>query len=163
MNKNITTDVIVVGTGGAGLVAAMTAADEGAKVLQFDKARELGGTFLISQGTSSGAATIIQYEAGIYEDSPFLFYRDCMKESRAREVCDPEVLMFYCQHSGNAVDWLDSLGAYSVEERKPMPPIYGEFWEVNRTYMASSALKYLEVILREHKKRVEREGTFKYF
>ena len=40
-----------------------------------------------------------------------------MKESRAREVCDSGVLMFYCQHSGEAVDWLDSLGAYTGDER----------------------------------------------
>ena len=156
MKENRDADVIVIGAGGAGLVAAITAADEGAKVLQFDKAPELGGTFLISEGTISGAATKTQFEAGIYEDSPFLFYKDCMKESRAREVCDSEVLMFYCQYSGEAMDWLDSLGAYSEEERKPVPPIYGEIWEVNRTYIASSALKYLKVVLEEHEKRVKR-------
>lgn len=156
MKKNRDVDVIVVGAGAAGLVAAITAADEGAKVLQFDKAPELGGTFLISEGTSSGAATKTQFEAGIYGDSPYLFYKDCMKESRAREVCDSEILMFYCQHSGEAVDWLDSLGAYSETERKPIPPIYGEIWEVNRTYATRSALKYLTVILEEHKKRIER-------
>jgi len=38
-------DVIVIGTGGAGLVAAMTAADEGAKVLQFEKLPKLGGVW----------------------------------------------------------------------------------------------------------------------
>jgi len=150
------TDVIVVGTGGCGLVAAIAAADEGAKVLQFDKMPQMGGTWLISQGTSTGTATRIQFEAGIYQDTPHLFYADCMKESRAREVCDPEILMFYCQHSGQAVDWLDSLGAYSKEERQPKPPMYGEIWTVDRCYYAESALKYLKVILAEHEKRVKR-------
>ena len=154
--KEKDTDVIVVGTGGAGLVAAITAADEGAKVLQVDKMPQMGGTFLESQGTSVGVATKIQFEAGIYDDSPSLFYSDCMKESRAREVCDPEILMFYCQHCGHAVDWLDSLGAYTSEERQPIAPIYGEIWTASRVYRASSAMNYLNVILAEHEKRVGR-------
>ena len=156
MREGRDADVIVVGAGGAGLVAAITAADEGAKVLQLDKMSELGGTFLISEGTTSGADTKLQFEAGIYDDSPYAFYKDCMKESRAREVCDSGVLMFYCQHSGEAVDWLDSLGAYTGDERQPIEPIYGEIWEFKRTFWASSALKYLNVILTKHEKRVKR-------
>jgi len=156
MREGRDADVIVVGAGGAGLVAAITAADEGARVLQLDKMSELGGTFLVSEGTTSGAAAKLQFEAEIYDDSPYAFYKDCMKESRAREVCDPGVLMFYCQHSGEAVDWLDSLGAYTGDERQPIEPIYGEIWEFKRTFWASSALKYLNVILAEHEKRVKR-------
>ena len=127
-------DVIIVGTGGAGLMAAITAADEGAKVIEIDKAGELGGTFIISQGTSAGTMTKMQYEAGIFNDSPNLFYLDCMKEQRARDVCDPEILMFYCQNSGFAVDWLDDRGAYAPHERKIQGTIYGESWSVNRIY-----------------------------
>ena len=149
-------DVIVVGTGGAGLVAAITAVDEGAKVLQLDKMPRMGGTFLVSEGTSAGVATKLQFEAGIYDDTPHRFYSDCMKESRAREVCDPEILMFYCQHSGHAVDWLESLGAYQGAERRPVSPIYGEIWSPSRVYIVSGATKYLNVILAEHKKRADR-------
>jgi len=149
-------DVIVVGTGGAGLVAAIAAADEGAKVIQLDKMPQIGGTFLVAEGTTTGVQSKLQFEAGIYGDSPALFYQDCMKESRAREVCDSETLMFYCQHCGQAVDWLDSLGAYSEEERQPMDPIYGEIWTLRRAFWVNGAIKYLNAILAEYKKRVDR-------
>ena len=43
-------DVIVVGTGGSGLVAAITAADAGAKVLQFEKTDTVGGCWHVSGG-----------------------------------------------------------------------------------------------------------------
>jgi len=58
------------------------------------------------------------------------------------------------------VDWLDSLGAYTGDERQSIEPIYGESWEFKRTFWASSALKYLNVILAEHEKRVKRGDIF---
>ncbi len=149
-------DVIVIGGGGAGLVAAIAAADAGASVLQLEKADQLGGTFLISQGTSAGTQTKIQFESGVLDDSPQVFYRDCMKEKRAREVCDPEGLMFYCRNSGFAVDWLDSLGAYPDDRRICQPTIYGEDWTYGRVYRVDWAVSYLRVILAEHQKRVAR-------
>lgn len=161
MPQKIDADVIVVGAGATGLFAAMTAADEGAKVLEIDKGNELGGTFLISQGTSAGTQTRMQFEEGILNDSPTLFYMDCMKESRARDVCDPEILMFYCQNSGFAVDWLDVRGAYAPHERKCSGTIYGESWSVPRIYRVDWAKSYLKVILEEHDKRVGR-GDIKY-
>jgi fumarate reductase flavoprotein subunit len=149
-------DLIVIGSGGAGLVAAIAAADAGAKVLQLEKSTELGGAFLISQGTSTGTQTKIQFENGILDDSPQAFYRDCMQEARAREVCDPEGLMFYCRNSGFAVDWLDSLGAYPADRRNCEPTIYGEDWSYGRVYRVDWATSYLRVILAEHHLRVAR-------
>jgi len=161
-------DVIVIGTGGAGLLAAMTAADEGAKVLQFEKLPKLGGVWgdrverqsemgvfwSIRGGTTTGAQTKIQFEAGIYEDNPYLFYADCMMNSKVREQCDPEILMFYCQHAGQAVDWLDSLGVYAPEMRQPIPGTYGENWKIPRCYFMRSDI--VNFLLAEHEKRVNR-------
>ncbi len=100
-------DVIVVGTGGSGLVAAITAADAGAKVLQFEKTDTMGGCWLVSGGSSSAALTKIQIENGV-EDSEGLFYTDCMK--MGHYLSDPDILKFHVTHAGLAVDWLDSLG-----------------------------------------------------
>jgi len=135
-------------------VASITAADCGAKVLQLEKTAELGGTFLISQGTTAGTQTRLQFENSIYDDSPYLFYSDCMKEQRAREVCDPESLMFYCKNSGFAVDWLDELGAYPDDNRSCIETIYGEDWSRSRVYRVDWAIDYLRAILPEHEKRV---------
>jgi len=156
MSKTIAADVVIVGTGGAGLFAAITAADEGASVLEIDKADHLGGTFVISQGTSAGTQTMMQLEAGILNDNPHVFYADCMKEIRARQVCDPEILMFYCEQSGFAVDWLDKRGAYAPSERLCKGTIYGESWSFPRMYAVAWAKSYLKVILQEYDERVKR-------
>lgn len=147
-------DVIVIGAGGAGLVAAMVAADEGAKVLQFEKTGRIGGIWAFRGGSTAGAQTKMQFEAGIYEDNAYAFYADCMKDPKAREYCDPEVLMFYCQHAGQAVDWLDSLGAYPLEKRQPEPGLLGENWSMPRAY--SPRDDFPKLVLAEHEKRVKR-------
>ncbi|MBM3133386.1 MAG: FAD-dependent oxidoreductase [Chloroflexi bacterium] len=47
---NLETDVLVVGTGGAGLTAAIIAHDEGAKVTVMEKTDKVGGTTAVSGG-----------------------------------------------------------------------------------------------------------------
>jgi fumarate reductase flavoprotein subunit len=102
----------------------------------------------------------MQFEAGILDDSPSQFYADCMQEARARETCDPEVLWYYCQYTGFAIDWLDSLGAYPSDMRGPRDSIYGEPWTRKRAYFTEEGIqggdKYLKVILAEYDKRIAR-------
>jgi fumarate reductase flavoprotein subunit len=148
-------DLIIVGSGGTGLMAAIYAADEGAKVLLIEKGSELGGTFIISQGTSVGTQTKMQFEAGILDDTPDLFYADCMKEERARKVCDPEILKFYCEQAGTMIDWMYDRGAYA-KASKCEKPIYGEVWSKGRMYRVDWAKSYLDVILKEYQRRVDR-------
>ncbi len=50
MKWDIQTDVLVVGTGGSGLVAAIIAHDEGAKVTLIEKTDKVGGTTAVSGG-----------------------------------------------------------------------------------------------------------------
>jgi succinate dehydrogenase/fumarate reductase flavoprotein subunit len=50
---------------------------------------------------------------------------------------------------------LDGLGAYSEEERKPGPPMYGEEWTVDRS-QSTDAENFSRVVAAEHKKRVDR-------
>jgi len=47
----VQTEVVVIGSGAAGLAAALTAADGGAKVILFEKERSPGGTSNFLQGT----------------------------------------------------------------------------------------------------------------
>ncbi len=145
-------DVIVVGAGGAGLVAAIAAADAGAKVLQFEKQPMMGGCWLVSGGSSSGANTRIQFENGIFDDSPSLFYQDCMRMGQFHS--DPEILAFHVQNAGLAIDWLDKLGAY--QDRTPQPDIYYPPFSVMRTYSAADGGKgFYQVVQAEHQKRVD--------
>ena len=62
-------DVVVVGGGGAGLAAAITAAERGAKVILLEKGEALGGSTARAIGSVTAAGTPDQRAAGI-EDSP---------------------------------------------------------------------------------------------
>lgn len=62
-------DVVVVGGGGAGLAAAITAAELGRKVMLVEKSEALGGSTALSIGSVTAAGTPDQKAVGI-EDSP---------------------------------------------------------------------------------------------
>jgi succinate dehydrogenase/fumarate reductase flavoprotein subunit len=69
-------DVVVVGSGAAGLPAAVKAADAGASVIVIETNYDVGGHAIISGGnTPLGGGTSVQKKYGI-EDSPDLVFRD---------------------------------------------------------------------------------------
>lgn len=79
------TDVLVVGSGAAGLMAARAAADEGARVILTDKS-------LISRG---GATILAQMTVAVAlgeaeEDNPQIHFEDTMKGSRG--LADPNIV-----------------------------------------------------------------------
>jgi fumarate reductase flavoprotein subunit len=68
-------DVVVLGGGGAGLSAAIAAAQRGANVALLEKTPELGGNTARSVASIIGAGTRLQEAAGI-QDSPARFVAD---------------------------------------------------------------------------------------
>lgn len=68
-------DVIVLGAGGAGLAAALTAAEAGTSVIVLEKLPSIGGNTQISGGGMAAPCNWLQQEEGI-EDSPELFESD---------------------------------------------------------------------------------------
>ena len=71
-------DVIVVGGGGSGLIAALTAARLGRHVVLIEKERKLGGTTALSVGSISTSSTPQQAMAG-FNDSPAEHFEDMEK------------------------------------------------------------------------------------
>src|SRR5271169_5279763 len=69
------TDIIVIGGGGSGLAAAVTAAETGCRVTLVEKQAELGGTTGRSVGSITASATRLQRAAGIV-DSPDRHFED---------------------------------------------------------------------------------------
>jgi fumarate reductase flavoprotein subunit len=63
-------DVVVAGAGGAGLVAALAAAEAGASVLLLEKRDEVGGATGMSGGIIHAAGTQCQKAAGVIDDTP---------------------------------------------------------------------------------------------
>ena len=68
-------DIVVVGGGGTGLMAAYAAAKAGARVLVLEKGKQLGGTTAMSVGTVAASATRLQREHGI-DDNPDAHFED---------------------------------------------------------------------------------------
>ncbi len=74
-------DVIVVGSGFAGLAAALEAAQAGRSVLVIDKMPVFGGNSAINGGAVAVAGSPLQEKEGIV-DSPELMFKDMLKAGR---------------------------------------------------------------------------------
>ncbi|MBY5991503.1 flavocytochrome c [Ferrimonas balearica] len=103
-----TTDIVVIGSGGAGLSAAVAAHDKGAKVIVLEKEPLVGGNTKLAAGGMNAAMTQQQKAKGI-EDSLALMTEDTMKGGR--NINDPALVEVLVGHSAASVDWLTGLGA----------------------------------------------------
>ena len=99
--------VIVVGSGAAGLAAALSAAQEGATVLVAEAEGIVGGSSRLSGGLMMGAGTRYQRAQGI-EDSPAALFHDYMTLNQWK--VEAGVVERLTQRAGAAVEWLGDLG-----------------------------------------------------
>jgi fumarate reductase flavoprotein subunit len=100
-------DVIVIGGGGAGLAAAVSAAEAGASVLLFESERELGGSTQLSAGLFTAADTSVQRALGI-EDSAEKFFQHYMDLNQW--VLRPGLIHTFCEQAAPTLEWLIGLG-----------------------------------------------------
>lgn len=106
--EDTSTDIVIIGAGGAGLTAAIEATNSGAKVIVVEKNSFMGGNTNYATGGMNAAATKQQEAKGI-KDSAELFYNDTMKGGH--NLNDPELLKTLTESSAEAVAWLESIGA----------------------------------------------------
>jgi len=102
------TDIVVIGAGGAGFAAAITAHDAGAKVIVLEKMPITGGNTQIASGGMNAAGTRFQTEQGI-KDSWELMRDDTLKGGKNRGK--PELVEILAKDSAAANEWMTSLGA----------------------------------------------------
>lgn len=76
--KEYTYDLVIVGAGGAGLTAAITASEKGAKVAVLEKNGFVGGNTLVSGGGLNVPGSDLQQKKGI-TDSPEKYAADTLK------------------------------------------------------------------------------------
>lgn len=106
MAKDI--DVIVVGGGGAGLAAAVTARDSGARVAIIEADTKLGGSTSLSGGVYYAAGTSVQRAKGIANDTPDAMFEYYMTLNQYR--VEPALARRICDNAGPDLEWLISLG-----------------------------------------------------
>ena len=111
-------DVLVIGGGGAGLAAAIEAADNDAQVILLEKNPELGGTTAWSIGSFTATQTTQQIAQGI-EDSPNEHFADMPKFSgKLADRDNPALRRLLVDNANETLRWLEALG---VEFFGPMP------------------------------------------
>ena len=96
------TDIIVIGSGFAGLSAAIEAHNNGAKVLVIEKMKAPGGNSVISDGGIAACCTEEQRKAGI-KDSTELFYSDMMRAGLG--INNPDLVRTVVNNSKEAYEW----------------------------------------------------------
>lgn len=102
------TDVLVIGTGFAGLSCAVEAKNAGADVLVIEKNSVMGGNSIQCAGNIQiGGGTSTQIAAGI-TDTPDRFYSDIMAYGHHR--ADPTLLRLVVDNCVGTHDWLADLG-----------------------------------------------------
>ncbi len=100
-------DVIVVGSGAAGLSAAVSAADEGASVLIVEAGTRVGGSSRLSGGHFYAAGTSVQQQQGV-QDSADAMFEHYMTLNQW--LVEPSVVRKYCDLSAPTFEWLTGLG-----------------------------------------------------
>jgi flavocytochrome c len=111
-------DVIVVGTGFAGLAAAYEATQAGASVALLEKMRTPGGNSIINGGVFSAAGSPQQAAEGI-TDSAEILYQDMLKAGL--HLNHPDLARLTAEKSVETWQWtVDEIGAEWVEDLRHM-------------------------------------------
>ncbi|SET04768.1 flavocytochrome c [Anaerobranca gottschalkii] len=107
-SQDVTTDVVIIGSGGAGLAAAIEARDAGKEVIVVEMMNVVGGNTLRATGGLNAAGTSVQKALGI-EDSAELHFEDTMKGGYYKN--NEELVRILTSQAADGVEWLISLGA----------------------------------------------------
>ncbi|GAB7267535.1 hypothetical protein DZJ_40910 [Dickeya ananatis] len=102
------TDLVIIGAGGAGMTAAIEAHNQGAKVILLEKMPFAGGNTARAEGGLNAAGTPYQKAKGI-EDSPELFFKDTMKGGR--NINNPDLVHILTEQAKDSIQFLKENGA----------------------------------------------------
>lgn len=100
-------DVVVVGSGGAGLVAALSAAEQGASVLVVESESEPGGATRLAAGMMMAAETPVQLAAGLTDDKDSLYLEYMLANQWSIK---PAIARRLADEGGPLIEWLTGLG-----------------------------------------------------
>ena len=113
----VATDIVVIGSGAAGLAAALTAAENGARVMVFEKQRSLGGTSNFLEG-------VFAVESPMQRERYITYTRDeafkhIIEYSHWR--ANPRLVRAIVNESGSTISWLRDQGVEFSDATINMP------------------------------------------
>jgi 3-oxosteroid 1-dehydrogenase len=118
------TDVLVVGSGGAGLMAALAAHDAGAKVLLVEKANRIGGTTAVSGGVVWIPCNHHMPEVGISDSrAEALAYTKRLADGRS----DERLLEVYLDTAPAMVKFVEAATPVRFKAMQSYPDYHPEF------------------------------------
>ncbi|WP_051241428.1 FAD-dependent oxidoreductase [Stappia stellulata] len=112
VEADIAVDVLVIGAGGCGLVAAIAAHEAGADVAVVEKGHAIAGNTSLSSGSIPGAGTRFQVERGISDD-PARFAADLFRVSGDHDA--PHLTQRLAETSAELVEWLVDTAGVDLE------------------------------------------------
>jgi fumarate reductase flavoprotein subunit len=110
-------DIVVVGSGSTGMVAALTAAEGGAKVILLEKMRSMGGVSNFAEGMFAAESDMQrqQYVSYTRDDA----FKTIMEYSHWR--ANPRLVRAFVDESAATISWLQEKGVEFVEVTTNMP------------------------------------------
>ena len=95
-------DILIIGSGGAGLSSALTAKESGASVLVVGKSYPTASQTSMAQGGMNASL------GNVTPDSTQAHIDDTMKS--AHKLCNSKMVEELCQDAPNSIEWLERLG-----------------------------------------------------
>ncbi len=141
-----TYDVIVIGAGGAGMAAGISAAEAGARTVVLEKLGFPGGNTMASGGGMNGYVKADAEAAGV-EDSAKLHAEQTLAAGDFR--ADPALVRQYAEKMPETVEWFKSLGI----EFTPIYQIYGGLWPRCRNPQGEQGAAYTAAEVKRLKSR----------
>lgn len=140
-------DVIVIGSGAAGLAAALTAAGYGKSVIILEKMPVIGGNSLLSTGLINAPDPERQKLVGI-EDSNDLFFKQTYEAGHRSG--NQELIKVMVENALPTVQWLEKYGIHFKEE---VIQIYGGLWPRGHNPKVSHGRGYINFLSKACKER----------
>ena len=116
------TEVLVIGTGYAGLAAAIEAFDKGSQVVVIEKNPFIGGNSIIASGAYNAVDPERQTRQGI-KDSIDLHYQQTLEGGDFKG--DPDKVKFMVENALGGLQWLEKMG---VEFEPTVYTVVGALW-----------------------------------
>ena len=117
-------NVLIIGAGGAGIVAAIEARNGGASVVILEKAAVEGGTTALSGAIIQAAGTEAQRASGVEGDTPDRHYQYYILAAEGQ--ADPELVKLLTENAPKNIEWLIEQGLLVLREPVTGPTRFSE-------------------------------------
>lgn len=152
--REIETDIIIVGGGASGLAAAISAAEQGAEVIVFEKANTTGGCANMAMGLL-GVETKLQKDRLI----------DCTREAAFQKFMDythwrsdARLVKRFIDKSASTIEWLEGMGVKFALPSKYFPGSEAT-WHIVQPKTGAPGLRAAATMIKAMTDRAEELGV----